>query len=91
MKAEVRQRMLSLREQSSQLIDMTTADELIFAGWTDAGQARDAVKDFEEFVKRATTTSTSRSRPTTNGRTACAPATTTSSSSRRASASLPMI
>jgi type I restriction enzyme, R subunit len=50
MKAEVRQRILSLREQSAQLIDMTTPDQVTFAGWTDAGQARDAVKEFEEFV-----------------------------------------
>jgi type I restriction enzyme R subunit len=30
---------------------MTTPDTVIFAGWTDAGQARDAVEDFERFVK----------------------------------------
>jgi type I restriction enzyme R subunit len=51
MKAEVRQRIRSLREQSVQLIDITTADELLFAGWTVAAEARDAVKDFETFVK----------------------------------------
>jgi type I restriction enzyme, R subunit len=51
MRAEVRQRILSLREQAIQLIDMTTADELLFAGWTDAGQAQDAVRDFERFVE----------------------------------------
>ncbi len=51
LKAEVRQRILSVREQSAQLIDITTADALLFAGWTDASEARDAVKDFEEFVK----------------------------------------
>lgn len=41
MKAEMRQRILSLREQSAQLIDMTRPDRVTFAGWTDAGQARD--------------------------------------------------
>jgi type I restriction enzyme, R subunit len=51
MKAEVRQRILSLREQAAQLIDMTTPDAVIFAGWTDAGQARNAVEEFEHFVK----------------------------------------
>jgi type I restriction enzyme R subunit len=51
MKAEVRQRILSLREQSAQLIDMTTPDRVTFAGWTDAGQARDAVEEFEVFVR----------------------------------------
>ncbi len=51
MRAEVRQRILSLREQAAQLIDMTTPDRVSFAGWTDAGQARDAAEDFERFVK----------------------------------------
>ena len=51
MKAEVRQRILSLREQSSQLIDMTTEDQLLSAGWVDGEGARDAVEEFETFVK----------------------------------------
>jgi type I restriction enzyme R subunit len=50
MKAEVRQRILSLREQASQLIDMTTEDTLLSAGWTDGDQAQDAVEEFETFV-----------------------------------------
>ncbi len=51
MKAEVRQRILSLREQASQLIDMTTEDKLLSAGWTDGDQAQDAVEEFQTFVK----------------------------------------
>ena len=50
MQAEVRQRILSLREQAVQLIDMTTPDRVLFAGWTDRTEARDAVRDFEKFV-----------------------------------------
>jgi type I restriction enzyme, R subunit len=51
MKAEVRQRILSLREQASQLIDMTTEDQLLSTGWVDGDGARDAVEEFQAFVK----------------------------------------
>ena len=51
MRAEVRQRILSLREQAAQLIDMTTPDTVTFAGWSDNEHARDAVEEFERFVK----------------------------------------
>jgi type I restriction enzyme R subunit len=50
LKAEVRQRIVSLREQFDQLVDMTTPDAVIFAGWTDADAAHDAVEEFETFV-----------------------------------------
>jgi type I restriction enzyme R subunit len=51
MKAEVRQRILSLREKAAQIIDMTNPDAVLFAGWTDSELAKDAVEDFEQFIQ----------------------------------------
>jgi type I restriction enzyme, R subunit len=52
MKAEVREAIETIRQQHEQIIDLSTADSVTFAGWVDAGEAKDAVKTFEEFIKQ---------------------------------------
>lgn len=51
MKAEVRQKILSLQTKSEQIIDLITQDELLEAGYVDAGQARQVVDDFQKFIE----------------------------------------
>jgi type I restriction enzyme R subunit len=36
--------------QTQQVIDLATQDQVLFAGFTDAGQAEDAVQTFEQFL-----------------------------------------
>jgi type I restriction enzyme R subunit len=47
---KVRQRLLDIQVQTQQVIDLATQDQVLFAGFTDAGQAEDAVQTFEQFL-----------------------------------------
>jgi type I restriction enzyme R subunit len=47
---KVRQRILDIQAQTQQLIDLATQDEVLFTGFTDFGQAEDAVQTFEQFL-----------------------------------------
>lgn len=51
MKTDVRDAIESIRMQYEQLIDLSTADSLTFAGWVDADEAAGAVESFEQFIK----------------------------------------
>jgi type I restriction enzyme R subunit len=51
MEAEVREAIETIRRQHEQIIDLSTADKVTFAGWVDADEAHDAIKAFEQFVK----------------------------------------
>ena len=48
--ATVRQRILDIQAQTQQLIDLATQDQVLFTGFTDFGQAEDAVQTFEQFL-----------------------------------------
>ena len=48
--AAVRKRILDIQAQTQQLIDLATQDQVLFAGFVDAGQAQDAVQTFEAFL-----------------------------------------
>ena len=47
---QVRQRILDIQSQTQQLIDLATQDRVVFTGFSDFGQAEDAVQTFEQFL-----------------------------------------
>ena len=55
--------MLDLQTQTEQIIDIATQDQLISAGFIDAGEAEGLVQAFEDWI-RSITTSMWPSRPT---------------------------
>jgi type I restriction enzyme R subunit len=48
---KVRQKILDIQTQTQQLIDLATQDQVFFTGFTDFGQAEDAVETFEQFLQ----------------------------------------
>lgn len=48
--AKVRQKLLDVQTQTQQLIDLASRDQVVFAGFTDFGQAESAVETFEQFL-----------------------------------------
>jgi type I restriction enzyme R subunit len=47
---KTREAILEALRRSEQTIDLTTRDEVRFAGWQDGGQAKEAIKSFEEWI-----------------------------------------
>jgi type I restriction enzyme R subunit len=50
LKSELRQKIEELQARVGQLIDLTSRDKLVFAGYRDKGAAKEAVRTFKEFI-----------------------------------------